>query len=548
MKWNVLHSIPDQQTEDRVQAIVQAILDDRGLSAPESAEAFFHPPDPLTISPEDVGIDRAELDLALERIKQAITTQQPILIFGDYDADGITATAILWESLHSLGAAVTPFIPVRERHGYGLSVVGLEEALGIYGDVKPLVITVDNGVVAHEAADYLAGNGIELIITDHHQLTDTRPACLALVHSDQIAGSAVAWMVAKELSPESAAASLDLVTIGTVADMMPLTGTNRAIVKAGIPKLQRTHRVGLKALYSQAGIEPGTDFTTYEINFQIAPRLNAMGRLGEAMESLRLLCTTSKARAKELAQLLGETNRYRQDLTVEALELAMAQAELQSSKLLVIDGEAFHEGVIGLVAGKLVERFYRPTLVIQRDEMVSKGSGRSVKGVHLIQMIRRHEHLLINAGGHPMAAGFSVETEQITAFREAIQQDAEKHIDETLLEPAIDIDCMVSPADIGDELYYALDALKPFGIGNRRPVLAMKDVSVQQVQLIGKDKRHLRMQVVTTQGTVGAIGFGMGEHYEACKNAMQVSMAFTLDENVWNGRRSLQLRLRDVSI
>lgn len=550
MQWNILHTISESGRDERRLSIIESLMRQRGFLDSEAIEAFLKPKDPMSYAPESVGIDRKQLSLACSRLRTCIAEKQPIIIFGDYDADGITATAILWEALHSLGAVATPFIPLREKHGYGLSTDGIKDALQLYEEnqMLPLVITVDNGVVAHEAADYLAGQGIELIVTDHHQLADTIPTCLALVHSDVIAGSAVAWMLAKELSMEAATKSLDLVAIGTVADMMPLKGFNRAVVRAGLPKLSSTPRLGLRALYKEAAITMGDDFSTYHINYVIAPRLNAMGRLSKAMESLRLLCTTNKERARDLAELLGDTNRMRQDLTVQAIDLAITQAEKQDAKIIVIDGDDYHEGVIGLVASKLVERLYKPVLVIQRNGKMSKGSGRSVAGVHLIELIRRHGDLLINAGGHPMAAGFSIETDKIEAFRNAIQQDAVEQISDVCLERSLKVDCELTVDDIDDDLFYALEDLKPFGIGNSRPVFALLQAHVSPMQLIGKEKKHIKMNVLAPDRSYAAIGFNMAHLYHECGHAKRLNIAFSLDENVWNGRRSLQLRLRDVTV
>jgi single-stranded-DNA-specific exonuclease len=558
MHWNILHTIDSLAPKQRRRAVLAAIFQSRGLTNPAIQKEFLHPSDPLNLTLDQVGIDPLQVKTAIEHIHQAVAANTPIIVYGDYDADGITATAILWEALHQLGAQVTPFIPSRELHGYGLSIKGIEDALTSLKSSKtysknqsPLIITVDNGVVAHQAASFCHANHIDLIITDHHQLTDAPPDCLALVHSTQIAGSAVAWMLVKELSPELAQLSLDLVTIGTVADMLPLTGPNRSIVKAGLKALRSTKRVGLYVMYEGAGIDDDEVFSTYHINYIIAPRLNAMGRLKHALDSLRLLCTTDYARAQVLAQVLTDTNTTRQSLTLEYVTLAETLVKDSQAPIIVIDHPDFHEGVIGLVAGKLAETYYRPSLVISRGSETSKGSARSVKGVNIINLIREHDNLLINAGGHPMAAGFSIETKKIEAFKQSLLQTATKKINPEKLVASLTIDVTINITDVTDDLFYQLEELKPFGTGNRQPVFCSYQVRILEAKALGKDNNHLRLSIQTPEGThLSAIGFNLAQTPAAQTlintPSPHADIAYTIDENIWNGRRSLQLKLKDV--
>lgn len=549
MQWNVLNYLPQSTGPARLRSIVDAILSNRNITTDEQKDAFFNPPDPLSLSPESAHIDSKKLAKAIKRLNQAIADKQPILIYGDYDADGMTATAILWEALMAAGAKAVPFIPNRELHGYGLSVKGLVDALKPFGDAtqQPLVITVDNGIVAHEAADFLKEKGFELIITDHHQLSDTLPQCAHLIHSTHISGSGVAWFVAKELSVDSAKNSLELAAIGTVTDLLPLTGVNRALVKHGLKHLSHTHRPGLKALFSEAGITSFENLDTYHIGYIIGPRLNAMGRLEDPMDSLRLLCTRSEPKAQKLAQTLGDTNKARQDITLDFITLAEELVTDPTSPLLIVSHEAFHEGVIGLVAGRLSEKYHRPSIVIARGIEISKASARSVPGINIIDLIRTQESFLINAGGHPGAAGFSLETAKVELFSAAMNTHARDTIKPEQLEKSLDVDCQINLSDVDWMLYEALEPLKPFGMQNPEPVFSVSNVKVIAARIVGRENTHLSLKLQDHGGKYySAIGFGLARLVEDPNKLDRADLAFVLSRNDFNGSSSLQLRLKDI--
>jgi single-stranded-DNA-specific exonuclease len=531
MHWKILNYLPQIKGAARRHAIVDAILGNRNISTDAQKEIFFNSPDPLTISPEAVHLDSKKLAQAIKRLRLAINDKQPILIYGDYDADGMTATAILWEALMATGAKAVPFIPNREAHGYGLSVKGLVAALKPFSETeqKPLVITVDNGIVAHEAASYLNDNGYELIITDHHQMSDTLPQCSHLIHTTTISGSAVAWFVAKELSSESAALSLELAAIGTVTDLLPLTDVNRAIVKHGLKRLSQTQRPGLQALFAEAGITSMENFDTYHIGYVIGPRLNAMGRLEDPMDSLRLLCTRSEEKATKLAQTLGDTNKTRQDLTLDFITLAEGLVTDPLAPLLIIAHEEFHEGVIGLVAGRLSEKYHRPSIVIALGTQTSKASARSVAGINIIELIRTQESLLINAGGHPGAAGFSLESSKVETFSKAMLAHATTAIEEQQLQKSLTIDCQISLSDVDWKLYEALEPLKPFGMHNHEPVFSVANVKVISARLVGRDNNHLSLKLQDNAGKFySGIGFNMAHVIEDPIRLERADLAFEL--------------------
>lgn len=543
MIWQIHHDC----TKSSPKEVIKVILQNRGLTNHTAIDRFLHPPSPLSYTAKDIGIDETQLQTALSIIKFHINKQVPIIVFGDYDADGITATAILWETLHHLGAKTIPFIPSREQHGYGLSIEGLEDALGLVQSV-PLIITVDNGIVANQAALWLKEKQIPLIITDHHSKGETIPLAEAIIHSTQISGAGVAWFLSKELSIESAQSTLELACIGTIADMMPLFEVNRSFAKLGLEALQHTSRPGLRALLSQADITNQTQLTTYHINYVIAPRLNATGRLEHALDSLRLICTKNPDRATILAEKLGDTNRTRQDLTTDLLDRAINYVNPNSiDPIIVVADENFHEGIIGLIAGKLVENFYRPSIVISQKQTISKASARSIKGVNITEMIRSQSHLLLGAGGHPMAAGFSIETGKIEQFKQSLLEYASNHLDKSVFNPVLEIDCAINESTITEQLYQQIQQLQPFGIGNHEPVIALHQVKVARVQFIGKTGNHLKI-TFSRQGDVPiqAIWFNPPQNTPKIKPGNLIDIAGIISQNTWQNKTSLQIILKDV--
>ncbi|MFC1653333.1 single-stranded-DNA-specific exonuclease RecJ [Patescibacteria group bacterium] len=551
MRWNIIQQITSKNKKTRTKEIVKKILKNRELISKNQIDRFLSTKDPLSISLKEVDIDSKQVSIAITRIKEAIENKEEIIVFGDYDADGITATAILWETLHELGARVLPFIPHREKHGYGLSTKAIDSLLE---DKDPkLIITVDNGIVAHEAVDYIKQKNIDCIITDHHVSSDSLPKADAIIHTTKLAGAGVSWIFSREIIKklnkeeiETSKNTLDLATIGTVADQVPLIENNRNIVKAGLIFLKNTKRPGLLALFKQSDFDPKV-LSAYHINYIIGPRINAMGRLAHGLDSLRILCTKNNTQAKNLADLLSDTNKERQDITFELLQLAKEVVGEVEGKLIIVDHSDFHEGVIGLVAGKLAETHYRPSIVIGKGKKTSKASARSVKGINIIELIRKAEDLLINAGGHPMAAGFTIETGKISEFKKVLLEIARKEIDEELLTPLISIDCQINIEDISWELFESLKGLEPHGMGNKKPVFCIKNVKVLEKMTIGRDKNHLKIILpseVKKQTSIEALWFGHGQDSDNIKD--EVNIAFTVDENTWNGRSKLQLFIKDI--
>lgn len=530
-KWKVLHKLKDEN-------IINVLLENRGIKTKKEIEEFLRPIlEEVTV--KSVGIDEKQLKKALKRIEEAIKKQEEIVVFGDYDVDGICGAAILWETLFARGAKVLPYIPHRVDEGYGLSIKGIENILP-----KPkLIITVDNGIVARDAVDFANKQGIDVIITDHHVMGEKLPNAHSIVHTTRLCGTAVAYLLAQEIS-NSKSDHLALVALATVADLVPLWGANRTLLMHGLPVLHKTKRPGIVAMCQEAGIEQNK-IGTYEIGHIIAPRLNAAGRIEHAMDALRLLCTKDTKRASVLAKSLGETNKERQGITLESAQHAVTKIKNQKLKvksLLFVAEEQYQQGVIGLIAGRLVEEFYRPAIVVSIGQTHSKASARSISGFNIIEFIRGASHLLVDAGGHPMAAGFTVETTKLILLQKHLEEKAESAIDEGMLQRSIKIDCEIPMEIINKDLYKELQALAPFGMKNPEPLFVSRGVVIDDIRLIGKDKKHVKFKF----GVIGGIGFGLAEKTADFHVGDKVDIVYTIDENEWLGNKTLQLKVRDI--
>jgi single-stranded-DNA-specific exonuclease len=549
-KWQILNTVKKKDIE--ITGITHILLENRGLKKKKEIEEFLHP-DLSSVTPKNVGIDTKQLLKALKRIEKAIKNNEQIVVFGDYDVDGITGSAILWETLYEFKANCLPFIPDRKEEGYGLSIKALQNDNLV--KLRPkLIITVDNGIVANEAVAFANMQGIDVIITDHHTVSDTLPEAYAIVHTTKLCGAGVAYLLSRDLrvrkgqSNEIEDTHLELAALGTVADLVPLTGANRAIVTKGLEKLRQSKRPGLLAMLQQARVIQDA-IGVYEIGYIIGPRLNASGRIASAMDSLRLLCTRNNVRAQELAAKLESTNRERQQLLKDAAEHALKSVREsgdETNKILIIGHESYEEGVIGLVAGRLVEAFYRPAIVLSLGDTVSKASARSISGFNIIEFLRMHIDHFINIGGHPMAAGFTIETAKISALKKILETNVKSLMTEALLTRTLKIDFELPFSLISEKLYNTMQDLSPFGMANPEPVFATRDVIVEGFRVIGKDGNHLRLFLKQNDITLEAIAFGMGDLAVDLKTGNKIDVAYVLNENTWNGDTKLQLKVKDI--
>lgn len=551
MRWRILQKLkvtrlPDGQKSGKlkVEEIVRILLRNRGLKTLRQQEEFLNPKPPERLTAKDVGISPLQVKKAINRIKKAIKNKEKIIVYGDYDTDGVCATAIIWETLHKFGGEAMPFIPKREE-GYGLKTERLEE---MAKDGVGLVITVDQGIVAVRPAQKAKELGIDLIITDHHVPGERKPKAEAIVHTTKLSGAGVAWFLAKELKSEN---YLDLATIGTVADVVPLIGPNRSLVKYGISTLRKTKRVGLLSLYQTAGISPEF-IDTYEIGYLIGPRLNASGRMDDPLDSLRLICTKDKNRAEVLANKLEKKNRQRQALTEETTIHARSlwlKKDGQSA-LIFIGHKSYQEGIIGLVAGKLMEEFHRPAVVLAPRENHWVASARSIEEFNIIEAVRACADLLGPHGGHKKAAGFSIETSKIETLRQRLVKLAESQLDKKKLKPTLTIDMEVNLEDLNLSLYEKILKLAPFGEGNPQPVFASRHIKIVDAQSVGEGNQHLKLRVASdiSHVTFEAIGFGFGHLFSQLSPEKPADIAYNLSVDEWNGQKKLQLKIRDIKI
>ncbi|MEA2056376.1 MAG: single-stranded-DNA-specific exonuclease RecJ [Patescibacteria group bacterium] len=538
MKWIYLsEKIPQNRQE-----LLKILLDNRHI---DSNSFFLKPKNPLDFKLSSLKIKAQQIDKAKKRITKAKKNQETVVIFGDYDADGIVASSILWLVFKEIGVKAIPFIPSRDKHGYGISVKALKEVVKKYS--PSLIITVDNGIVAHEAAAWLDKKEIDLIITDHHQPDKKKPKAVAVVHSTKICGGAVAWILSRELIGKKAEKYLDLVGIATIADQMKLVEANRSFAYFGIKALQKTKRIGLKAMFEVAKIDQAQT-NSFTIGFGLAPRINAVGRLDRGIRAVRLLCTNDSQAAKSIARKLDRINQKRRKLTEEQLALAEELVD-HSKKLLFVASDQFHNGIIGLIAGRLTEKYHKPSIAVTTKDKLAKASARSVNGVHITNLIKESEQLLESVGGHELAAGFSVKKENLEDLQNQLAKKA-KSIKDTCLEAGLRVE-MKLPVNLLDlETVKIIDQLKPFGLGNYPPLFALENLQVVDVFKIGKNKKHLKIALKSLNSDhqfFKAIFWNRGYLADKLKPGEKVDLAASLKINRWQGKVELQLMLKDVS-
>lgn len=542
-RWKILQNRPISTNQE----VIELLLANRNIQGKEKDN--FLQPTTETITLENVGLDKKEYKKFKKRATSAIENKERIIIYGDYDVDGITGSAILFETLYSKTKFVSAYIPGRIDEGYGLSIKGIDNMLASYPDTK-LIITVDNGIVAGKAVEYAKEKGIDVIITDHHAKGEDLPEAYCILHTTSLCGAGVAWVIAKELgfeSKEKVYEKLELAALATVADLVPLIGANRAIVKEGLEILKKTKRIGLKELFSLARIDKN-QISVYTIGHQIAPRLNASGRLTHAINALRLLCTKDPEKATKYAKMLNDTNRDRQFLTDDSVQHAKLSAldHKLNTKLILVSHESYNQGIIGLVASHLVESYYRPSFAISiGEDGISKGSARSISGVNIVEMLRSVSDILLEVGGHPMAAGFSLETQKISLLHKALAKKAEEIITEELLERVLKIDMMLPFPLITKSLITEIQALAPFGMANYEPVFTTEGVVAEEVRRIGREGNHLKFILSKEGKKFDGVAFGAADKFDVVSGGT-INIAYTLEENEWNGKTTLQLKIRDL--
>lgn len=532
--------------------IVKTLLKIRGIVEKKDINEFLNPTHPQEVSLKEFGLEEKNISKVIKRIKTAIKNNEELIVYGDYDADGICGTAILWESLYALGAKVMPYIPDRFTEGYGLNIEAIKK-LKKSNPKLTLIFTVDHGIVAVGKVDYATNIGIDVVITDHHVIGKTLPKAYSVIHTTKLSGAGVAWVLAREIRKRfkfkdtdlKNGIGLDLASIGTIADQLPFTGVNRSIIKFGLADLNKTTRPGLNAMFDEAACRKGK-IGPYEVGFLLAPRVNATGRLSHAIESLRLLCTKNKIQAAQLALHLGKVNKERQRIVDEVVEHALIQADkLKNKGIVIVAGKDYHEGVIGLAASKLAEKYYRPAIVISKGKSVSKASARSIPGFNIIEAIRKLEGLYLEGGGHPMAAGFSIETVKIKEFTAKINRISAKDLTGEILTKKLKVDLEFDFDNLNRATFNLISKMDPFGLGNPTPLFLTKDVSVCSVRAVGRENLHLKLTLKKDSKTLGAVAFGFGEDLPKIVPNGGYDFIYNLSENNFNGNSSIELKIKD---
>lgn len=551
-----------------MRSLVVQLLYNRGIETPDQVEWFLNPDyhnlyDPFLF---------ADMQIAVDRIWQAIDNKESILIYGDYDADAVTANAVLQQTFRYLGVDVTSYIPDRFTEGYGLNLEAFEK---IKAQGAKLVITVDCGTNSPAEAEFCKANGIDLIITDHHEITGVVPASFALINpknpseqypDDQITGVGVAYKLAKALlmqaekvivqkniapedyNPEWDKWLLDLVAIGTVADCHSLLGENRILVKFGLKVLQKTKWLGLRQLVENAGLDIIKDnLDSQSIGFTIAPRINAAGRLEHADVALGLLTATDFAEAITLANRLEDINRRRRDLTNRIVSEAREQAELLGDrKVLLLHSAGWPKGLVGIVAGRIADQFNRPTIVLERGETESTGSARvGNSSFNIVECLKAVQSKLVKFGGHKQAAGLTAKTTELDALYLDILRYADEHPSETG-SPSLNIDAELQESDLSLAAYEDVLLLEPYGAGNTRPIFAINDALIVSYKVVGATQQHLQLKITLGDVALDCIGFSMAYLAPRLEFGNKISVAGELMADSWQGIKKLKMRLIDI--
>jgi single-stranded-DNA-specific exonuclease len=499
---------------------------------------------------------------AVERLSQAITRQEPIAVYGDYDADGVTATALMMQILTTLGAKVQAYIPNRFDEGYGLNNDALAE---LTNQGIKVVLTVDCGIRSVKEVAYGNSLGLDIIITDHHTVGPEIPPALAAINPKQrdcpylfeeLAGVGLAYKLAQALLQSDISTGahrelhhdfLDLVAVGTVADLAPLYGENRKLVSQGLQQLNHSLRPGLKALMEQAGPRSNA-ISTSTIGFVIGPRLNAAGRLDSALAAYHLLMAQNEAEAVHLAGQLDAQNRERQQLTAETVEVArqIILADDTQQPLYFVSHPDFNPGIVGLAASRLAEEFYRPTLIAERGPETSKGSARSIREFHITEALDQCADLLVRYGGHAAAAGFTVKNENLPALKERLLHIARQSLDVAQLRPTVTIEGEVNLRGVRPALVRAITDLEPFGYGNPTPCFLTRNLEVKYFKAVGHDEKHLRLVLHDGRQVWSAIAFRQGDWSGKLQTSQLIDVVYNLEFNEWNGEQQLQLNIKDL--
>ncbi|HIX35298.1 MAG TPA: single-stranded-DNA-specific exonuclease RecJ [Candidatus Limosilactobacillus merdigallinarum] len=537
-------------TQCQLPPVLAKLLVARGCKDLKQAQLFLKPQLAQIKQPHYLH----DMDKAVARLKQAVADGEQITIYGDYDADGMTSTTVMYEALESLGAQVDYFIPNRFKDGYGPNQ---DEYKRLIDNGTQLIVTVDNGVTGKDEVAYAKSRGVDVVITDHHKMPEDLPDAVAIVHPQypgaeysyaDLSGVGVAFKVAWALLEEFPTEMLDLVAIGEIADVVSLANENHALVYFGLQQLRAGMRPGIHALAKLANIDEA-HLTDQDIGFQIAPRLNALGRIADANDGVKLLTTLDEDQAAQLARQVDECNNQRQELVKKIYEEALAKAQapdnLRKQTLLIV-GHGWHQGVLGIVASRLVEATGKPTIVASVDpgQLVAKGSGRSVEGFDIFAALTDHRDLMTAFGGHAMACGLSFNIVKLPQLAKALEEGAQIQGVDLTKKPNVNYAGTLTTDQLTKELYQQIQRLAPFGPDNEEPQFCVHHPVIEQAQLIGKDKQHLKLRLQSKNGGIDVLAFKQAELLSALATT-PVNMLVKLNLNRWHGQENAQLMLGD---
>jgi single-stranded-DNA-specific exonuclease len=553
-RWNLLPPAPDKCLANisGFPTLVAQLLYNRGVTEPSQLESFLAADKRLLGDPSQL----PDMHLAVARVYRALLSGENIAIYGDFDADGITGTALLVQGLSALGGKVTPYIPHRLTEGYGLKTAALEK---LRQQGISLVITVDCGITALAEVKRAKRLKLDIVITDHHTPLPEIPPAVAIVNPKRVdsnypfsdlTGAGVAIKLLQALlqsigKQEQLDELLDLVAVGTIADMAPLSGENRYLVKEGVKLMNTTPRLGIREIITQAGLSIG-NLDAESISWVIAPRLNAAGRLAHAMTSYKLLMTNSPQEAQGLAIWLEEKNAERQRLTTKTLTKAREQVLAQGiSPLLIASDRDYPAGIAGLVASRLAEEFYRPAIVIRTGELVSSGSCRSIPEFNIILALNQCSKLLSQFGGHSQAAGFTLPTRNLARLKQHLSELATAQLAGVDLRPQLDIDAEVTLPELSGNTFNTIQKLAPFGRGNPQPTFLSRRVEIVDCHTMGNNREHLKLKVRQENMVWDGVGFRLSNHLAEISSHLDI--VYNLEVDRWGGEERLRLNILDFA-
>ncbi len=555
-KWEIYQTneekVEELQKKYKLNKLLSTLLTNRGIIEEAEITKFLNPKRSDFYDP----FGMPDMEKAVERILKAIEKKEQIIIYGDYDVDGITSVTVLKSFLEERGIQVNVYIPNRLNEGYGLNKTAMEE---IAKQGNKLMITVDCGITAVEEVEYAKTFGIETIVTDHHEPAEELPKAIAVVDAKRkdnkyecrnLAGVGVVFKLIQALSiklgldQKEYLKYLDIVCVGTISDIVPLTDENRVIVKLGLKLVEQTKNLGLKEILQSCGYSKINSTT---ISFGVAPRINACGRMGHQEEALNLLLSKEVNQVKELTQKINEYNKTRQEIEKNIYNEAVEQIEkegLERKNTIVVSGKGWHHGVIGIVSSKITELYFKPSILLCEENGECKGSGRSVPGFDLHEALMECNDTIDKFGGHAMAIGININKDKIEEFKKEFEKIAkEKEVDKII--PILNLDAEIKLDDVNKEMVDSLKELEPFGEANKMPIFAFRNLKIDSIRSLS-DGKHLRLSVKDNKNIINAIGFNMGALADMYRIGDRVDIAGNLEINLFNGVDSIQINIKDI--